>query len=210
MQNQQIMAIVVGAIAGLLPIVLTTLISWMDRRTRLSKQTQALNLAQKRVEFLSGWLKAQELLCSPQEWEQLKRSASEELVALRQHLTDILEEEQRRPIEVAEERSPVQKLFLLYRPRTASGWILHTLFYMFASITTLYVIYMLWPMEGWSWTFDAFVESAIVTLVGVTIALFFRRLAVAADRRAEQQLALWLAAKTGEEEFAGTGQIAGP
>src|SRR5215475_1315595 len=77
-----------GALAGLLPSIL----SWFEKRGLDSKRTQALAVAQQRVEFLNAWVKGQEPLCSPESFAKIKRSVAEEMIEIKAHLNEVLEE----------------------------------------------------------------------------------------------------------------------
>jgi hypothetical protein len=188
----QIIPIVGAAIAGLLPIVLTAVISWLDKRSILARRSQALSLAQQRIEFLSAWIKAQESLCSIERFEEVKRAVSDELMQLREHLNDILDDEHNQSRETVGDKQFLQKLFLIYIPRNVAGWVFHTLFYMSLSVTVIVVLLTLTSTE----------RNVIGTVVAcadipsVVAVLAFHYLATMADRKADQELATRLAKET--------------
>jgi hypothetical protein len=178
----QIIPIVGGAIVGLLPTILTAIVSWLNARSIQARRTQALALAQQRIAFLSDWIKAQEDLSTPEHLDQMKSSVSDELSAMRVQLADVLEDH-RRPVDLAAERTFFQKLFLIYTPRSVGAWVFHTLFFMSVGMTAIMILLTAFR------TLDP-LDTAIacLDLPGLILSVVFRQLAVEADKRAQQAL----------------------
>src|SRR5512146_2752852 len=135
----QIIPIVVGAVVGLFPAILTAVIAWLNNRSLQARRAQALTLAQQRIAFLLDWIKAQEGLSTPEKMEDLKNSVSGELNSLRLQLQGILDEHHR-VNDSAEERTLLQKLLLTYAPRSTNAWVFHTLYYMSLGVTAILIL----------------------------------------------------------------------
>lgn len=178
----QIIPIVGAAIAGLLPTILTAVVSWLNNRSLQARRTQALALAEQRISFLQDWVKAQEGLTTPPQLDDMKDSVSDELSALRTQLADIMEDH-RRTADPAAERLALEKIFLMYAPRSAGAWVFHTLFYMSLAVTGIFVLLTatrsLDPLDT---------AIACLDLPGLIAAVVFRQLAVEADKRVQDQL----------------------
>ncbi len=205
---QQFIPVIGGAVAGLLPTILTALVSWLNNRSLQSRRAQALTIAQQRIAFLDDWIKAQEGLCAPDRLDQMKNSVSDELSDMRLQLAGVLEDHRRSPEELVAERTFLQKALLLYAPRSTAAWVFHTLFYMFLGVAA---ILALLTVTGASTT-DA--QSVYYTIgcfdvPALIIALVFRQVAVEADRRVQQALSPVQAKTTTAEPAPGSASVAG-
>ncbi len=189
----QIIPIVVGAVVGLFPAILTAVISWLNNRSIQARRTQALALAQQRIGFLSDWIKAQEGLSTSDQLEAMKDSVSAELNSLRLQLAEIMDEHHR-VADTAEEHSLIQKIFLTYGARTTNGWVLHTLYYMSLGVTAILLL-----VTATGYTSD---PQSMYSVIGcfdvpaLIAAVVFRQLAVQADKKALQALKPSLPAST--------------
>jgi hypothetical protein len=183
---QQILFVFLGAIAGLFPILLTAFLSWLEKRGVVARNDRILDQTRNHVEFLDTWVKVQESLCSAERLQEIKRETSVELDRLKQALAEALIEEEE-AVEEEGERNIVQQWSLAYLPHNATGWLLHILFYMFLGMLILGVLGLL------------LVGSLLEGLIGVAFflfpLLFIRWLAVRVDRKAEEKLAAFRAAK---------------
>ena len=203
MKDQSILIIIVGALAGLFPILLTASVSWLEKRSLFPKQNRALDLAQKRVEFLDSWVKVQETLSSTERFEEIKQAVSAELDGLSGSLSEELAEEEE---EEEGEISFLQRLFLAYLPHNVTGWVLHILFYMILGVTLINV-------------YEAGIDGPTTDSWTVLEALFFwdwyapwlillfiiRWFAVRADRKAEEKMAALHAGKRVQPVTQGVG-----
>ncbi len=181
--------ILIGALAGLFPILLTAILSWLEKRSLMAKRDRALNLAHQRVEFLDAWLKVQETLCSAERFEEIKRKAADELDQLMESLSERLaEEEEEKPTEVGK-RNLLERLFLAYLPHNVAGWVLHILFYMFLGVLLL----TLWGTNADVLADPDFILGFFILVVIPT--LFIRWLAVRVDRKAEEKIVVRAAGK---------------
>ncbi len=181
----QIIPIVVGAVVGLFPAILTAIISWLNNRGIQARRTQALALAEQRIAFLSDWIKAQEGLSTSEQLEAMRGSVSGELNSLRAQLAEIMDEH-RRPADAAEEHSLIQKIFLTYGARSTNGWVLHTLFYMAMGVTAILLL-----VTATGYTND---PQSMYSVIGcfdapaLILAVVLRQLAVQTDKKAVQAM----------------------
>ena len=186
MEQQQIDFIIIGALAGLFPVLLTSVLSWLEKRSLAAKQNRALDLAKGHTEFLDGWVKVQETLCSAERFEEIKRDTSAELDQLRKSLAESLAEKDE---DVEEgEKNLLQRLFLAYWPHNVAGWVFHTLFYMFLSmlVLLLFVLFFYPPETN---QYSPVGGEIILILFFVLPLIFIRWLAVRTDRKAEEKIA---------------------
>ncbi len=181
----QLIPIVGGAVAGLLPTILTAVVSWLNNRGIQARRTAALALAQQRIAFLLDWIKAQEGLTTPDQLDGMKNSVSAELDGLRSQLNDILDEH-RRVLDIAEERPLMQKIFLTYGPRSSAAWVFHTLFYMSLGVTAILILITASGFQGD--TQGLYSTVGCFDVPAVLLTLVFRQLALQADKRAQQLL----------------------
>jgi hypothetical protein len=189
--SREITAIIITALVGLFPILLTTILSRLEKRGLSAKQDRAIDLARKRVEFLEAWVKAQTALSSTELSEKIKGDVSTELDQLIENLSARLAEEEKRAGE-EDERNILQVSFLAYRPGNFAGWVLRGLFYLFL-IGTLFAFLVIIPDVGldpdtgvFSWeqlVIDLFLIGAIFVLP----LIFIRWLAVTTDRSAAEK-----------------------
>lgn len=124
-----------AAIIGLTPVFL----KWFNDRSKEAATHRKIQHSKEQVEFLQTWLQAQREVTGDERFAELKKEVSERLDKLME-LNVELENNQIKEEENEDELSFIQKIFLAYLPRTASGWIFHTLFYATVSFTFL----MLW------------------------------------------------------------------
>jgi hypothetical protein len=181
----QIIPIVVGAVVGLFPAILTAVISWLNARSLQGRRTQALALAQQRIAFLQDWIKAQEGLSAPEEMQNVRNSVSAELDSLRVQLQGILDEHHR-VNDAAEDRSLLQKILLTYAPRSTNAWVFHTLFYMSLGVSAILIL-----ITATGYTSDPQGMSSAIAcfdIPALILALVFRQLAVQADKKTQQAL----------------------
>lgn len=194
--REQIIPIIVGALVGLFPTLLATLVKWLDKRGLAARQNRALSLAQQRVAFLDSWTKVQETLCSPEQFDEIKREVSNELVQINQTLCENLVEEEDEFV-TFEERNVLQRLFLLYTPRSVTGWVLHILFYMFVGILTAILISgsgLGYGTRGWS---IGYLIGEWIALSPLVVLIFlFRWFAVRSDRATEKRMEAQRESKT--------------
>lgn len=185
-----------AAIIGLTPVFL----KWMNDRSLEAAKRRSIEQAKEQVEFWQVWLKAQREVTNDERFVQLKLEVSQRLDLLLQKNIDIENEEKEKVREKEqgiEKHSFFQKLFLLYMPHTASGWIFHTFFYITISFTSMLMIGLsIKPNDpdanpSWEYFMENFWDNMIILIVLLVIALLFQRIA----RRSEHRNVLKLATK---------------
>jgi len=185
----QMIIIIVGAFAGLFPALLTWATSWFEKRSLAAKQNRALDMARRQIEFIDDWVKVQEGLTTTERFEAIKKEASQELDNLQKSLSEQLTEEREKKEEEVEEKNLLQRLFLAYWPSSVAGWVWHTLFYMFLSITVLILLtaFGIDP-ETNQFSIETLQEDIIMVLVLLVLPmLFIRWLAIRTDRKEEEK-----------------------
>lgn len=94
----ELVKVLPGAVLGLLPIKLTTLFDWQEKRDAVQKRNQVIHIAHTRVIFLNDFIKAQEG-CVPEQLGKIKQEVSSELSQLKQELAKSLAiQEQRKEV----------------------------------------------------------------------------------------------------------------
>ena len=188
---KDILTVLIGGLVGLLPIVMSSILAWFDKRSLAAKQHQALELAKNRVDFIDRWVKVQQDINSADRFEEIKRETALELDELKKGLSEILAENDEKPAPVQESAKKVlQRLLLWYWPLNFSGWISHLAFY----LVLLYTIYLVigyqpgidpatdqfsWAQLGW---------DLIAVLIMFIPTLIIRGIAVRIDRKAGKDL----------------------
>ncbi|MCP9887408.1 hypothetical protein KBY96_05590 [Cyanobium sp. ATX 6A2] len=179
-----------GAVLGLIPIVLTSLFDWQEKRNDTQKRNQAIDIAHKRVIFLNDWIKAQES-CMPGQLVQFKQEVSIELNQLKHELATVLAiQEERKAVRSAlrGSRKIPQNLFLAYTPRSASAWTLHIIYYMLLGIALFFLYFGSFTGANYDiWNWKTFGDS--IVLVGIILAppmVIIHWLARLADRRSRR------------------------
>ena len=164
-----------GAVLGLIPVVLTSLFDWQEKRNDTQKRNQAIDTAHKRVIFLNDWIKAQEV-CMPEHLGQLKQGASMELNELRNELiTALAIQEERKAVRSAlrGSRNITQRIFLAYTPRSTSALTLHILYYMLLGIAFFFLYFGSFTGANYDiWSWSSFRDSIIFVGILVAPAMF--------------------------------------
>jgi hypothetical protein len=69
----------ITSVLGLLPITVSVLSSWLQKRSKVAKRDAAIDFAQRRVAFLSAWLQARQLSETNREISTIKKAVADEL-----------------------------------------------------------------------------------------------------------------------------------
>lgn len=104
------------------------LAAWNEQRSIKAKYQDEIGLAERRIAFLGTWLKAQESVCTPERFAEVKQDSARELDELRRKLTEFMHQADERKDKVNAGKS-VRRMFLLFLPHNLGGWICHLLFY---------------------------------------------------------------------------------
>ena len=157
---------------------------WRQRRDDRYRQRRARSEASEMVSFIDKWIAAQQLSCSPEEFEQARQTARLQLERVYSAL--MKEQEAKKP---AEESTFSQRLLLLYKPASLGGWILHLLFYLLVIVTLLWIAISVPLVKEFRNEPDAPSPTLVVvlmlmsSLVWLAPALAIRAWAVVVDRR---------------------------
>jgi hypothetical protein len=176
-----------GALAGILPIILTFLFGWPSQRGLSARRAEAVNLAKQRVEFLTGWIRPQQALGPDGKLNEMKPALLIELDEVWESVVDLeLSETFYAPLA---RRSLLQRLFLLYAPVTTFGWVYHALYW--AAIGSLSFLALLVALSLLSLQLETLAGNLYAAVFygtpSLVLALLFRWLAVKEDRKAEEQ-----------------------
>ncbi len=129
--------------------MLTGLLSWVEKRGFEARQDRCIRLAQKRVLYLRSWWNVQSAVCAPEELASRRQAVSAELDQIGAELQKVLAESAGGAARRGE-RDLLQRLLLLYAPRTAVAWVWHTLFYVLLGMTA-FLLYVALTVTESNW-----------------------------------------------------------
>jgi len=173
-----------AAIIGLTPVFL----KWLNDRSKEAANRRSVQQAKEQVEFWQTWLQAQREVSTDKHFAELKSEVAQRLDKLIQKYVEIEEKEKSR-ILTGDEHSFFQRIFLLYMPHSASGWIFHTLFYITISFTFMLMIGLSIQPEdigarpSWEYFKAELGLNIAILLFFVIIAFIFQRLARRTERK---------------------------
>lgn len=139
--SDTILVAIIGALAGLIPPLLTVLYGWNEKRGIFAAKKRAIELAQNRVAFLNTWVQTKQSISTEKEFQETKELIGRELSLLFSNLSNTLTELESPVITL--KRNWFQKIFLIYRPHQPSAWVLHVLFYMFLGLISFVLVALL-------------------------------------------------------------------
>lgn len=172
MTEQSALITLAGALASLLPVLITAVFKWFERRSHHHRRQRALDLAHKRVSFLSDWVKAQENLAA--EDEELQSARSTVARELRQLIAAITVSPVTTP--QLDQRSRLRRLFLAYWPTSGWAFVLHVTFYALMGLWLLTVIGYTaegqWGMDPETLQFDAAFLAGELLVFGALALMF--------------------------------------
>ena len=177
-----------AAVIGLTPVIL----KWFSDRSKEAATRRTMQHSKEQVEFWQTWLKAQREVTSDERFAELKNEVSERLDKLME--LNIEQEKSKTEEENnKDELSFVQKIFLSYLPRNASGWILHTFYY----ITVSFIVMFLYSSSlttgnevysEWATFSENMVKDLDLFIFIVVVAFILQRLARRVDRKYKAKL----------------------
>lgn len=135
----------IASLLGLIPLFVTALLNWLDKRSRLARKEEEIDFAQRRVSFLSAWLQARQQTEAEEESVTIKKSIAEELDGIKKSLDPILLQPHIQPLVKTSEQNLFLRLFLLYPPHKMEGWVYRGLFFMCLSGIVFVVFVILYP-----------------------------------------------------------------
>src|SRR5437899_1585557 len=127
--NWDIAVKLIGVLVAIVGAVLPLIISSVQKRSAANKHDRELEQGLKYATYIEAWLKAQELLGTPEHVANAKRMAQQELDRSLQRISELSQRKENAHLP-HEERSRLQRWFLLFFPSRLSGWVVHTLFYL--------------------------------------------------------------------------------
>lgn len=186
--TEKVVVATVAGLFGLLPVLLQWLGTIANRRDRATR----LKNLRSELEFLEQWQSLRATVApgagNPPQAEG-GESVQAELDGLLQEFHDLVHLRRSGPKASDPSGSFIRRLFLLYRPRTALGWLWHTLFYgvLIAALAFLTVGFL---QDGFSGEFaTGFTGSVVVfglpLFVAHLLAARSHRAAVSAGERVE-------------------------
>jgi len=189
MDRKDFLTAVIGSLLGLIPLFVTALLNWLDKRGRLARKEEEINFAQERVSFLSAWLQAREQAEGGEDSTGIKKAIALELDGIKQNLDPILLEAHAQPVVKVKERHFVQRLLLLYPPHKLVGWVFRGLFYMCLSGIAFFAVPLIVPYQGQGLNPVAYVEGSLCLVIpSLLLAVLLHYLATRSDAEAEKDL----------------------
>ncbi|MDQ1593264.1 MAG: hypothetical protein QOG71_3891 [Pyrinomonadaceae bacterium] len=158
---------------------------WRQKRDDRHRRKQARIEATEMISFIEKWVQTQQLTCSAEDFEDVKKKARQKLERVYYSLIKV--DEAKRPVE---ERSFLQRALLLYKPSSFGALVLHLIFYMLGTILLLWeiigVALIIVPVEakGQLTTMSETIFGLIVVnLLCIAPALAVRAWAVVIDKK---------------------------
>ena len=167
--KDSIMVAIIGAIAGVLPIVITKFSDWSERKKVANKLKRSLAVAKTRIEFLDAWLVLQERILSGEQLEAKYAGVSRELDQLRDEVKKLSFTPEVQHVLVSD-RSLWQRMFLAYRPHRISGWLFRLAYYITLGILIAMTIDLIMDPEMFTGR-DESGEFSVSFLVGEFIGM---------------------------------------
>jgi hypothetical protein len=136
LENPDVLKIIAAPLVGLVPVLISLLMNWLDKRSFTSKRNAELIYVNQRVSFLSNWYNIQEKIGDSEQLLEIKSRLAEDLQDVYDDFTDALVEadnltkQRKELIQRFKNTGSFRRYFLLYTPYSASGWVYHTLYYM--------------------------------------------------------------------------------
>jgi hypothetical protein len=148
--------------------------AWSEQRSIKAKYQDEIGLAERRIAFLGTWLKAQEAVCTPERFDQVKQESARELDELRGKLTEFMRQADERKDKVNAGKT-VRRMFLLFLPHNLGGWLCQLAFY--ALVMFVLLIALEPPAKGETWG-DWAGLNLFVNIVFLIPILLLRRQAI--------------------------------
>ncbi len=173
---------IAAILAALLPLALTALATWAERRTQEARRNTAVDTAYKRIQFLNIYLTTQQLILPPDHYQELKRSIGGEVERIFQELTIVLNNNERIARQ-SSEKNIVQRVFLLYRLHTTRAKVFRAIFYTLLIISTiLSMLFTIGTMTDQDTNvFITMIGIGVIMLPFIVVLLLFRWLALRSE-----------------------------
>ena len=135
-ENNPLLIALASSMVGLLPVVLTLVVNWLEKRGQTARINSILGQVNNRIEFLTAWYNLQKEVTDPTQLSNVKKIVNNELGDVYELFMDVVldpdKETKQRQEAIAKYRktSKFRRFLLMYTPYNARGWIFHTLYYM--------------------------------------------------------------------------------
>ncbi len=183
MDPKNINTALIGSLLGLIPLLVSALINWLEKRSRVARKEEALDFAQRQVAFISAWLQARQLSEPAQKLGGIKKMVSTELDDIKSQVDQAMDIPHVKPLVKTDDRNFFQRLFLFYPPHTAGGWVYRGLFFMNVGAMILLLI-----VAASSPDTDTLVGFGLLIMPFLLLAILFHALAIHSDKAAEKFL----------------------
>ena len=122
MSRDQFLQALVGSLLGLLPLLFSAISHQLENRSITTRRDQAIDLAQRRVAFLTAWLQTRQQFDSAERLAVVKESLASEFDDIKAFVDSELIRPQAVHAARSTDRNWIQRALLLYLPRSVSGW----------------------------------------------------------------------------------------
>ena len=189
MDQKTLIAALVAALLGLLPTILQALINWLEKRSLVQRKEETLAFAEHQVAFLSAWMQTRQQSDSGQKLDEIKNEVASELDGIKAHVNAVMDIPHNRPIVNTNDRNFLQRLFLLYPPHTADGWVHRGMFFLcLGGILFIFLLGALPDPTSAPMTASDWFGYGVIALPFLLLAALFHALAIHSDRRGEKLL----------------------
>lgn len=174
MDNPLILTVVGPVVTALVGLVVVWLQDWRRERDAYTQRAHARQEATELVAFYEKWIKTQQLVASPEDYEAAREVVQDRLDRLAAAMPE--------PEEVDPSPSfSMRRALLLYRPASTGGWVAHVAFYTLFVLTVMGTFGLLMPEEDGS--FLHWTEIVGPSAAFVLFTLVLRSVAVGVDER---------------------------
>jgi hypothetical protein len=167
-----------SSMVGLLPVVLTLIVNWLEKRGQASRINSILGQVNNRIEFLTAWYNLQKEVTNSDQLTNIRKIVNNELGDVYELFMDVVldpdKDTKQRQEAIAKYRKTngLQRFLLVYTPYNARGWVFHTLYYMCLLPLLALVGYMIYggiqfnnPLHGLP------LDNQTLIYVGLTVVL---------------------------------------
>ena len=135
-ENNPLIIALASSMVGLLPVALTLIVNWLEKRGQTARINSILGQVNNRIEFLTAWYNLQKEVTNPEQLANIRKIVNNELGDVYELFMDVIldpdKETKQRQEAMAKYRktNKLKRFLLMYTPYNTRGWIFHTLYYM--------------------------------------------------------------------------------
>lgn len=185
-----------SSLVGLLPVVLTLVVNWLEKRTQTERINNVLNQVNNRVGFLTTWYTLQKEVVDPAQLSNVKIAVDNELRDVYELFMDVVldpdKETKQRQEAIANYRKTgkFRRFFLLYTPYNTRGLVFQSLYFMCVMPLIAVAGYMVYTFIKYSNPLYGIPqENLIIAGVVVVLMIVFHWMGRAAAREVEDRMA---------------------